>query len=50
MRSPWQVREINKYTLQDDGASADDVPRIGLYILQDEVWSTAPSPPSFPQA
>ena len=29
-----QVREVNKYTLQEDAASAADVPRVGLYILQ----------------
>ena len=39
------VREINKYTLQDEsGAAAQDgVPRVGLYILQDErCWELLP--------
>lgn len=36
------VREINKYTLQDE-AGAADVPRVGLYILQDErCWELLP--------
>ena len=37
-----QVREINKYTLQDE---TDDgtVPRVGMYILQDErCWELLP--------
>jgi len=42
------VREINKYTLQDDSSSGgagaqEGVPRIGLYILQDErCWELLP--------
>ena len=37
------VREINKYTLQDDAATDGDVPRVGLYILQDErCWELLP--------
>ena len=36
------VREINKYTLQDDSAQPD-VPRIGMYILQEErCWELLP--------
>ena len=37
------VREINSYTLQDDTETEDGVPRIGLYILQDErCWELLP--------
>jgi len=37
-----QVREINKYTLQEDAVS-EDVPRVGMYILQDErCWELLP--------
>ncbi|KAL1495447.1 hypothetical protein AB1Y20_016815 [Prymnesium parvum] len=36
------VREINKYTLSDDNADGD-VPRVGLYILQEErCWELLP--------
>ena len=38
-----QVREINKYTLQDDSGQQQDVPRVGMYILQDErCWELLP--------
>ena len=33
-RSKATVREINKYTLQDDSGQQQDVPRVGMYILQ----------------
>jgi len=39
------VREINKYTLQDDDETnqGGDVPRVGMYILQDErCWELLP--------
>jgi len=36
------VNEINKYTLQEED-TADNVPRVGLYILQDErCWELLP--------
>ena len=37
------VREINSYTLQEDTETEEGVPRIGLYILQDErCWELLP--------
>lgn len=37
------IREINKYTLQEDGDVSGDVPRQGLYILQEErCWELLP--------
>ena len=38
------VREINKYTLQEDSmVQPDEVPRVGLYILQgDRCWELLP--------
>ena len=42
--SRGSVREIDKYTLQEDGSSAgEEVPRVGMYILQDErCWELLP--------
>ena len=37
------IREINKYTLQEADQNSDEVPRIGMYILQDErCWELLP--------
>jgi C-terminal processing protease CtpA/Prc len=37
------VREINSYTLQEDTETEEGVPRIGLYVLQDErCWELLP--------
>jgi len=42
--SKGTVREINRYTLQDeDESGGGDVPRVGMYILQDErCWELLP--------